>query len=202
MKITKAIWRDERLAGLPWECRYLLVGLMTLADASGRVQWDPAAVKTEICPYDLTLDEFRAAANKLRKARVLRAVEIDGVQFAEIATLRAPAKQRRAMKEPSEPAAPVRRYDGATFWLTTGVTWQAPAELVETLGRTFRAVDIEVELMRAALWTLTNTSRRKTERGMPQFLRNWMQSAHDRARVDTKPQQSSKYAPPLPELGE
>ena len=201
MRITKAIWQSEQLAGLPWECRFLLVGLMTLADASGRVEWDPARVKTLICPYDLTLDEFRAAANKLRKARVLRAVVVDGVQYAQIATIRGPGKQRRAPKEPTTPAAPVQRYEAATFRVNTGATWQAPQELVDQLARAFGAVDIEVEMMRAATWTITNTSQRKTEGGMPRFLRTWMQRAHDRARVDDKPK-PSRYTPALPEFGD
>ena len=199
MRITKAIWQSEQLAGLPWECRFLLVGLMTLADASGRVEWDPARVKTLICPYDLTLDEFRAAANKLRKARVLRAVVVDGVQYAQIATIRGPGKQRRVPKEPTTPAAPVQRYEAATFWIKTGERWHAPQALFEQLVALYPALDVEREFMRASVWTFTNTSQRKTERGMLRFIRTWVENAQNKMRVDDKPK-PSRYTPALPEF--
>ena len=46
----------------------------------------------------------------------------------------------------------------------------------------FPGVDVERELSKASAWLDANPTRRKTERGMPRFLVNWLSRAQDSGR--------------------
>lgn len=64
--------------------------------------------------------------------------------------------------------------------------YSVPTELVQKL-KDFYGPGIYVEFQKAALWLLTNPTKRKTERGMPKFLNAWM------GRAKFPPQQVGIY---------
>ena len=85
--------------------------------------------------------------------------------------------------EPSQ-AAPLE-FDHRFEFSITGSEereWYPPVELVQRLKTVFDTVAVEDELRKAALWTFTNASQRKTAKGMPKFLGNWLSKAANGSR--------------------
>ncbi|MFP4501187.1 MAG: hypothetical protein ACLFTT_09330 [Candidatus Hydrogenedentota bacterium] len=78
-------------------------------------------------------------------------------------------------------AAPLPGGDGDAavfaFPLKSGDTWTPPNDLLNELAAAFPAVDLEGELRRARAWLVSNSSKRKTARGMPKFLNGWLARA-------------------------
>jgi hypothetical protein len=64
-------------------------------------------------------------------------------------------------------------------------------ELNEVYGN---ALDVAKQCAKARLWCVNNPSRRKTAKGMPEFLRRWMETEVNRGRG--RPQ--SRRGPPKP----
>jgi len=50
--IKPKFFLNEELAGLPFECRLLFVGLWTQSDREGRLEDRPKRLKAELFPYD------------------------------------------------------------------------------------------------------------------------------------------------------
>jgi hypothetical protein len=66
---------------------------------------------------------------------------------------------------------------GPEFATKAGGTWRVPVELAEKLAGAYPLVDLDAEYKKASAWCLTNPGKRKTARGMPRFLNNWIASA-------------------------
>lgn len=78
---------------------------------------------------------------------------------------------------------PVPTVSQGDFLIRGGGTWTRMIYLQEW-QEAYPGVNIRAELQRAALWLRANPAKRKTARGMPRFLVNWM----SRAARDVKPQ--------------
>ena len=65
-----------------------------------------------------------------------------------------------------------------------GKKFAVTQDMVDKYAETFPAVDIMQELRKMNLWCddPKNVSRRKTERGIQTFIRNWLSSEQDKAR--------------------
>lgn len=50
--LPHTVFSDDKLAMLPFEARWLLLGLATIADREGRLEDRPARIKAAILPYD------------------------------------------------------------------------------------------------------------------------------------------------------
>lgn len=59
--------------------------------------------------------------------------------------------------------------------------WKLTAARVEHLAATYPGLDVTAEARKALAWCLANPTRRKTPRGMPEFLRKWMDRAQNDA---------------------
>lgn len=68
--------------------------------------------------------------------------------------------------------------------LNGGKKFAVTQDMVDKYAETFPAVDIMQELRKMNLWCddPKNVSRRKTERGIQTFIRNWLSSEQDKAR--------------------
>lgn len=77
---------------------------------------------------------------------------------------------------------------------TWGLTSAKLAEYVET----YTGIDVEAEIRKALQWCRDNPAKRKTARGMPAFLTNWLNSATNRPRRDTAP--STRSNGKLPDI--
>ena len=97
--------------------------------------------------------------------------------------------------EPSQAAPPEvdRRFE---FCVTGSEDreWHPSVELVDRLKAVFDTVPVEDELRKAALWTFTNASQRKTAKGMPKFLGNWLSKAANGARGSPRGSVDQKQA--------
>jgi len=85
--------------------------------------------------------------------------------------------------EPSQAAPPDLDY--RFEFLITGSEqreWYPEVFLVERLKSVFDTLPVEDELRKAALWTFTNPTGRKTAKGMPKFLGNWLSKAANGSR--------------------
>ena len=63
------------------------------------------------------------------------------------------------------------------FLLRSGQTWTILAETICDYQDTFRRVAVVAELRKAQQWLVANPQRRKTPKGMPRFLTNWLLKA-------------------------
>jgi hypothetical protein len=59
--------------------------------------------------------------------------------------------------------------------------WKLTQEHVDALRADYPNLDVMAEARKAHAWAAANPSRRKTPRGMPSFLANWLNRATDGA---------------------
>jgi hypothetical protein len=62
-------------------------------------------------------------------------------------------------------------------------TWELSQEFLDTLAQRYPTLDVLAESRKALAWIEANPSRRKTAKGMPRFLVNWLNRATDSGRV-------------------
>ncbi|MFP5236985.1 MAG: hypothetical protein ACLGSD_13870 [Acidobacteriota bacterium] len=67
--------------------------------------------------------------------------------------------------------------------LVDGKEWPVTAQDCVAWGKAYPAVEIDVELLKAREWLISNPRNRKTPRGMRRFLTSWLGRAQDRART-------------------
>lgn len=59
-------------------------------------------------------------------------------------------------------------------------TWSLRQSLIDRLVTAYPNLNVPAECQRAAVWCETNPSKRKTAKGMPAFMSNWMSNATNR----------------------
>lgn len=92
-------------------------------------------------------------------------------------------EQKRREEEPS---AALRATPSVLVFPTIGTdgsTWGLTATQIAEWDALYGAVDVEAEARKALAWLTANPGRRKTGRGMPKFLVNWLNRAVDRGQV-------------------
>jgi len=62
-----------------------------------------------------------------------------------------------------------------------GVTWDLRVDLFGELQDAYPGVDILAEARKAKAWCMANPTRRKTARGMPRFLNQWLEKCQNGA---------------------
>lgn len=67
---------------------------------------------------------------------------------------------------------------------TRSGTWTLPPEKRREYWESYPGLDLESELRRARQWLRDNPKRRKTDRGMPRFLTNWLNRAGEVTKVE------------------
>lgn len=77
--IKPSFFKNEELAELPMEARLLFIGLWTLADAEGKLEWRPKRIKAEIFPYDDI--DCTGLVRCLHGAGFIQVYESDGLEF-------------------------------------------------------------------------------------------------------------------------
>lgn len=55
--------------------------------------------------------------------------------------------------------------------------WELTSEQMTTFCATYPTLDVAREFQKASLWLEVNPRKRKTARGMPRFLMNWLSRA-------------------------
>lgn len=60
---------------------------------------------------------------------------------------------------------------------TDGPDWELSEEQLATFCETYPTLNVVRECQKASLWLMVNPSRRKTAKGMPRFLVNWLNRA-------------------------
>lgn len=68
----------------------------------------------------------------------------------------------------------------------TGETYPVFQSDIDHWSELYQSVDVLQELRKAAGWLEGNPTRRKTKRGMPRFITNWLSHAQDRGGVKTR----------------
>lgn len=66
-----------------------------------------------------------------------------------------------------------------------GKTWEATESLLKSHQEAFPGLDVMAQYRLAAAWLVSNSSRRKTPKGMPTFLFNWLSRAQNSGRPAT-----------------
>jgi len=74
------------------------------------------------------------------------------------------------------------------FELKSGEHWSLPQAKLDEYRQTYPTLDVEAELRKAGQWLKDNPQRRKTARGMPRFLGQWLSRAkpEDRGQTGTR----------------
>lgn len=68
-------------------------------------------------------------------------------------------------------------YTTYPFQLRNNILWYLPKEKFNSYLETYKGIDVEKELRKAAQWLTDNPKRRKTSRGMPRFINGWLSRA-------------------------
>lgn len=84
-----------------------------------------------------------------------------------------------------EPADAVMTFDTVPGRKSSSATWALTQDFVDELQEAYPGVDVPAQCRKARLWCQTNKAKRKTAKGMPEFLRRWMESAQNSGR-DTR----------------
>jgi len=82
-----------------------------------------------------------------------------------------------ASATPSQPTKDNGPFHGPEFTLKDGSTWRVNDDQHQSLVLAFPSIDVDHQLLMASAWMIGLPSRRKTKRGMPRFLFNWMATA-------------------------
>ncbi len=81
----------------------------------------------------------------------------------------------------SEPPPPTYQRAVLVFPVVGGSrTWELSQEFLETLAERYPTLDVLSEVRKAAAWIEANPARRKTAKGMPRFIVNWLNRATER----------------------
>jgi hypothetical protein len=97
--IKPEFFYSEQVATLPHAARLLFIGLWTLADREGRMEWSGRKVKAQLFPYDDGL-EIHPLAEALGDAGLVQFYQVDGAFYLLLPTF---AKHQRP--HPKEPAS-------------------------------------------------------------------------------------------------
>lgn len=62
-----------------------------------------------------------------------------------------------------------------------GPLWHLTRDKLREYEQTYPSLDVLTEARKALQWVRDNPARRKTARGMPRFLTNWLNRAVDRS---------------------
>ncbi|HET9145761.1 MAG TPA: hypothetical protein VFN81_06685 [Sphingomicrobium sp.] len=90
----------------------------------------------------------------------------------------------------SEPAEPLTDFVFETVGREK--TWTLPTRTLQKLTLAFPGVDIPAELLKAIGWCHANARKRKTDRGMPEFLFRWIEKAQNSGGRRTASQETSQ----------
>jgi hypothetical protein len=84
--IKPGLYKDEELACLPIEARYLFPGLWLLADVKGRLEDRPRWIKSEIYPYDdqILASRVDELLKLLHEAGFIRRYEVEGNKYIQV----------------------------------------------------------------------------------------------------------------------
>ena len=77
-------------------------------------------------------------------------------------------------------------------------TWALTEDLLAVLAEAYPDLDILAEAKKAKAWLIANPHRRKTPRGMPSFLRGWVERAQNSGK-GVRRSKPTLYAVPSPE---
>jgi len=69
--------------------------------------------------------------------------------------------------------------------LKSGETHQITREDIETYRAVFPRLDINQQLNQMTLWTISNPSKQKTQRGIKRFINSWLSRAFNDPRNKT-----------------
>jgi hypothetical protein len=97
--IKPEFFYSEQVAQLPHAARLLFIGLWTLADREGRMDWSGRKVKAQLFPYDDGL-EIHPLAEALAEAGLVQFYQVGGSFYLQLPTF---AKHQRP--HPKEPAS-------------------------------------------------------------------------------------------------
>ena len=116
--IKPGLFKDEKLADLPVEARYLFTGLWCLADCEGRLEDRPKMIKAEIYPYDesLTVSVVDRLIQLLTAAGFVQRYEMCGNRYIHVTNFtkhQHPHKQEResGSQLPEPPMVDVRQVE-------------------------------------------------------------------------------------------
>ena len=111
--IKPGFFKNDELAELSFVDRLCFIGLWTVADCYGRLEYRPKRIKAELFPYDDV--DIEAVVKNLSQYRFIRIYSVQGRQYIEVANFtkhQNPHKNERDKgsdipEPPTEPAVPV-----------------------------------------------------------------------------------------------
>lgn len=107
--------------------------------------------------------------------------------------------QDSSCSEPQKPAPSPRPIEPAVLTFPvkgTEAEWALVASHVSRLSKAFPGIDVLGEARKACEWVTANPVKRKTSRGMAQFLYGWVERASNRGRAATLPFAAGPKTPP------
>jgi hypothetical protein len=142
--IKPGLWKDEDLAALPVEARYLFPGLWCMADCKGRLEDRPRLIKSELFPFDDAVGAAKVhhLLQLLHDAEFITRYEVAGRQYIQVINFERhqnPHKQEKAKGSqiPDPPMVDVRQKKTEVVPLNSDVVpikTEEHRNLTESLG--------------------------------------------------------------------
>lgn len=77
-------------------------------------------------------------------------------------------------------------------FLTRTGEWGLTQRMLNEFETTYKDMNVRAEMTKAVLWCQTNPAKRKTDKGMPRFLTNWLGNAHANGTYQLREKQDTK----------
>lgn len=110
--IKPSFFKNELLVDLPVEARLLFIGLWTLADREGRLEYRPKRIKFEIYPNDNF--DVEKLLYQLSDAKFIKIYQINGKSYIQIETFKEHQKPHHGEKASAIPEPPLNPEINAT----------------------------------------------------------------------------------------
>jgi hypothetical protein len=101
-------------------------------------------------------------------------------------------KSDSCSEPPPEASEPEEELTDFAFDALGGKRWILPASLYATYKPAYPAIELDVELRKAAAWLVSNPNQRKTPKGMSRFINGWLSKAQNSARPSPSKKRTDK----------
>lgn len=140
--IKPGVFKNDKLAELPFEARLLFIGLWCLADREGRLEDRPLKIRAEIFPYEMERNVDVMLSQLQEKEFVIR-YEVKGSKYLQVTTFT--KHQQPHYKElPSIIPAPKGHRD--SLYVGGGVSESVRQMLFEKAGHRCKKCNIKTNL--------------------------------------------------------
>ncbi len=186
--IKESICTSESIDRLDSFTEVFFYRLIVHCDDYGRMEARPMILRAELFPLKerLPLIKIEQTLESLEKAGCIRRYESDKKQYIAILSWEKHQRIRAKRSKYPPPSWYGKKNDDSeppkvpvlSMALKNRSQYCIYADRIEKFSRAFPRLDIKGELLKMQTWLQHNPKRRRSERGMPRFMTEWLESAN------------------------